>query len=171
MEGRPRGELRALREAQGIAPRLAEPRERDRGRPPAPDVVHDEAHGPSDGGVRLPTGAERAEARVHPDRPRDGAAHHDERGHVLVRGLDAPQVEGGVRDRPHRREHDRQVLRPAAGHDRVDRDLLDGGEALEGVELGEDRVRGASAGAHESASSTRPKVGATMGKPSVQPRR
>ena len=54
-----------LTEAQGVAPRLADPGERDRRRPAAPDVVHDEANRPPGRRVRLPAGAERAEARVH----------------------------------------------------------------------------------------------------------
>ena len=78
-------------------------------------------------------------------------------------------LNSSVQARLDRGEHDRQVLGPAAGHHRVDRDLLD--RALD--EVGRDdapRPRRAARVVPSSMRSTRASVGGTTGRPSVQPR-
>src|SRR5256885_16941299 len=59
-----------------------------------------------------------------------GAVDDHERGGGVRRRRDAVEIERVVAPRLHGGEHDGQILGPAAGHDGVDRDLLDGGAAV-----------------------------------------
>ena len=93
--------------------------------PAAADVAHDQLEGPADrrvGAVALP---ERVAAAVHARPSRHRAVDDQDRADGMGRRQHAVDVEAGAQAASTRREHDRQILRRAARHDRVDRDLLD----------------------------------------------
>ena len=127
VERLPRALLLVLPDAVGIPPGLGERGHADSPRRGAADVLPDQPHGAADGRVGAPPWAEDARARIDVERLADGPVH-DEQGRHRVRGArHADQGEGGIADRLDARDHHRHVLGPAARHDGIDGDLLDGG--------------------------------------------
>ena len=105
---------------------------------------------------------------LRPRRPAPRAVDEHERGMRSRRHGLVAQIHLGLGEAAHGRDQERQVLRAAARHDRVGRQLLHGGQAEAGLERG-DHVAGAAPRAREHRVD-RPAVGATSGKPSLQPR-
>ncbi len=117
--------LLVLGEAEGELARVAERGAVDAPRPAAAHVAHHQLQGPADRQVGAVALAERVDPRVHagqgPERPIDHHHRPAEPGRrqqaVDVELVRACGFDGG--------QHRRQVLRPAAGQDGVDRHLLD----------------------------------------------
>src|SRR5215475_15979107 len=90
----------------------------------ATDVPHHEAHRTPDREIRPPARAEEVVAAVDVERAPNGTVDdHQDAGAAggSARTVVAPSR---IADALHRGDHDRHVLRLAAGHHRVDRDLL-----------------------------------------------
>ena len=86
-------------------------------------------------------GTERAETRS--DRPAIVArrpVHDDQRREAVGGGLQLPEVERRIRRRARRGDDQGHVVRPAAGHDRRHRDLLDRGDTHGRPHFAEDHV-------------------------------
>ncbi len=165
----PRRARFVLGEAERVLAGIAERGAVDLTGPPAADVADDELECTADrrvGAIALP---ERIDPRVHTDGPCDRTVDDDERAREPRRREQTVHVELVGAGRLERGEHDRQVLRQAARHHRVDRHLLD--RALDEVrrhdrdDVGRD---GACVPAHMRA--TRSGVGGTSGRPSLHPR-
>ena len=101
-------------------------------------------------------------------RSRIGPLHDDEGGREVRRRRHAVKVEGRIARRLDRREHDRQVLGPAARHHRVDRDLLHRGAAVVGRDLAHE-LRALAGGAREHPLHALARTAGTTGRPSVTP--
>ena len=140
----PRAGLLALPDAVGIAAGMRERRHADDTGPGAAHVDADEAQGAADRRVGAPARSEQPGAAVDVQAVADRPVDDDQRRRRVGRRRDAVQVERVVAHRFHCRDHHRQVVGPAARHDRVDRDLLDGGAAVVGRHLGDQLVGGAA---------------------------
>ncbi len=104
-------------------------------------VEQHEAHRPADGGVGPVAGTEGTDLGVEAHL-RDGVAvNDDQRRHRMGGGVDAPQVQALLAERPHGGRHDREHLRRTAGHDGVDGNGPTGGRSSPGWQHGEDLVR------------------------------
>jgi len=128
----PRARLFVLADAVGVAPRVRERRHADVARSRPTQIHAHQPHGAADRRVGAPARAEHARARIDLELRADRAVHDHERRRRVGRRRDPMQVERLIADRLDRRDHDRQVLRTASGHNRVDRDLLDGGAPVVG---------------------------------------
>ena len=117
-----------LGEAEAVLARVAERGPIEESGPRVHHVHHDQPDGAPDGGIRAVTLAEEVVARVDADRARDGPV--DDQHHRRSAGAARRPVirELGPAQPADRGVDDGKVLRPAAGHHRVDRRLL-GGDA------------------------------------------
>ncbi len=119
---------------------MAKRRHRDLARLRAAEVDHDQAERAADGGVGAKAGAEHARRAVDAEAPAHGAIDDDEgRGGVGGAGL-AVEVEGGIAGGLDHGQHHGEIIRPAACHDRVDGELLDGGSPEVRWHLGHQRL-------------------------------
>ncbi len=96
----------------------------------AADVDHDEAQRAAHGGVRPPPVTEHVLPAVHIELLAYRTVDDQEVGAGMGRGLAAVEVVLRLHHGLDRRDQDRQIFGPAARHHRVDRDLLDGGDAV-----------------------------------------
>ena len=123
-ERRERAAVLALGEAERELAGVAERGPVDPAGPPAADVADHQLQRAPDGDVRAVALAEGVDAAVHADPAGDRAVDdappaRRSRWWPAGRAGRTPRCSG-----LHRREHDRQVLGQAAGHHRVDGDLL-----------------------------------------------
>ena len=132
VEGRPRIRLGVLGEAGGELGRRALRRAVASTRLCAADVEQHEPDRATDRGVRGEGRPEAAAARVDAQLARDRSAHHDRLGDRVRRRVQPGDVVRLLEDRLHRREHDGEDARLAAGHRRIRGDALDGDEAVTG---------------------------------------
>ena len=89
-------------------------------------IADEQAQGAPDSGVGPVAGAESAGIAVDAQLPGDGAVDDDHRGSAAGGSLAAGQVERLLQRRFHASHYHRKVLRAAAGHHGVDRNLLNG---------------------------------------------
>ena len=105
-------------------PGLAEDRLAHRAGNRAADVAHHQAQGAADGGVGAAVVAEAAVAALDAERGARRAVDHQRRRGATGRGVERVEIEARRADGAHRRHHGRKARRRAAGHHRVDGDLL-----------------------------------------------
>ena len=94
-------------------------------RPRPPDVQEDEPDRPTDRRVGAKAGTETAATGVHAELGRDRAVHDQERGDRMRRGLHAVEIERRVEHGLDRGDDQRERRGLAAGHYRVDRELVE----------------------------------------------
>src|SRR5580692_2092981 len=120
MERLPRAALLVLGKGEAIGKRIAERAHigfaRHRSALP---VLRQQAVSPADRRIGVAVGAERTDAAIHADLVADRAVDHAEAGHRGGAALPRRGVRRG------KREDDGKILRPRAGHHRVDRDFFD----------------------------------------------
>ena len=104
------------------------------------DVEQDQPKGSTDRSVGSVTGAECAEAGVEPTLDCGLSVHDQERRDRVGGGVDTPEVEVGVRERPHCGDEYRKVLGPAARQHGVDRNGATRGLARTGRQHCDDLV-------------------------------
>ena len=123
----PRAALLVLREAEAVAARRGQGGLVHLARHQAPDVADDQAKGPADGRVGPETGAEAGGVAVDFQFAGDGAVDDHQLGRAAGGGGVARQVELLPQRGLDRGDNNGEVLRPTAGHDGVDGQLLQRG--------------------------------------------
>ena len=115
----------------------------------AGDVADDEPQGAADGGIGAKAGAEAAGVGLDPQPRRDRAVDNHHLVGAAGSGRRARQVEPVLQRGLDRGDHHRKMLRHAAGHHRIDRQLLQRSPGVAGLHdaQGSGRV-GAGAGQH-----------------------
>src|SRR6266542_172235 len=116
MERGPRRVVLALGEAEGVARGLAETGEGYGARPPAAQIVHDEAHRPAYRRVGRPARAERAHARVDAEPSPLRLSEDEERRYVHVGGLQPEEDAHDIEDGLYGGQHHREVFRLTTRH-------------------------------------------------------
>src|SRR5216683_2105444 len=124
-----------LGNAQCIFARLRESGERDRARPSAADITHNQLKRPPDRRIRLASGSERAETRVDIELSRDRAVENEQWSDIFIGRLNAAQIEFRLRYRLGNRNEYRQIFRRAAGHYPVNSYFFDCRLAFKRVEF------------------------------------
>src|SRR6266851_2317358 len=135
VERLPRRLRLVLGNAQCILARLREPGERDRARPSAADITHNQLKRPPDRRIRLASGSERAETRVDIEFSRDRAIENEQWCYIFIRRLNTAQIEFRLRYRLGNRNEYRRIFRAAAGHYPVNSDFFDCRLAFQRVEF------------------------------------
>ena len=107
----------------------------------AAEVPETQAHRAAERRVGAVARAEDPGTGVHAETGGGRPVHDQEGRHGMGGRLDAVEVERRIEHRLERRDQDRHRLRPAAGHDGVDRDLLDRRLCPERRDLSDDVVR------------------------------
>ena len=125
-QGQPGRIALVLGEAQAALAGMAEGRAVDAAGLRSADVHGRQQQGARNRRIGPGAVAERVEPAVHADAPGDRPVRHDADARAHGGGQEALPGERGIERGVERGEDDREVVGPAAGHDRGDRGLLDG---------------------------------------------